>query len=94
MKSLIVISLLCMSFVGCASDKEVLRINNSTLSGDGELVGTFKDGRELRRYEIYRSGTHNHFVYIVDNVVTINRTVNQGKTNSHKVDVFINGTKQ
>ncbi len=93
MKSLILSVIMCISLVGCSTEQERLQINNTTLSSDGEFVGTFKDGTELRRFEIYNSG-HNHWVYVVGKAVTVNRIEHHGKTSSNRVEVFIDGVKQ
>lgn len=93
MKGFILSAILCISLVGCSTEQERLQINNATLSSDGELVGTFKDGTELRRFEIYNS-VHNHWVYTVGKTVTVNRTEQHGKGSANRVEVFIDGVKQ
>jgi hypothetical protein len=87
---------LCIFLTGCTTytPEEVTSINNTTLSSGGERVGTLSDGRELRRYEIYNEGRHNHWVYVVGDAVTVNKTVRQGKVTSNRVEVFIDGVKQ
>jgi len=92
----LLVFVLCIFLTGCSTytPEQVVGINNTTLSSGGEVVGTLSDGRELRRYEIYNQHERNHWVYVVGDTVTVNKTVRQGKTTSNRVEVFIDGIKQ
>lgn len=87
----------CMiGLVGCApehNDPTVMATNKSTLGTSGEYVGTLPDGRKIVRYEIEMGRKHNHWVYVTEGSITINRTENHGKTSSNHVDVIIDGVK-
>lgn len=90
MKKLIVCLCLFL-FVGCVepNDPSVVNLNKNSLSGDGEFVGTFKDGRKLIRYEINRGSQHNHWVYIVDGSISVNYLVNRGKNNTSNETIVL-----
>jgi len=92
MKKLIVCLFLFVGSIGCTDplDPIVVDLNKKSLSGDGEFIGTFKDGRKLIRYEIDRGSQHNHWVYVVDGSTSVNYLVNRGKNNvSNETMVFI-----
>ena len=85
-------------FVGCTStshsDPQIMSLNKTTLSRSGEDVGTLPDGRKVVRYEIEMgSSIHNHWLYVVDGSITVNRAERQGKGLANHVDVIIDGTR-
>ena len=79
---------------GCTphNDPAIMSSNKSVLAGNGEEVGVLPDGRKLVRYRLSMgSNIRYHWVYIVDNTITINRTESHCKTSSNHVDVIIDG---
>ncbi len=96
MKKLFSIVVFSLFLFGCAgrNDPEVLKENRTTLSGEGEPVGTLLDGRKVVRYPINMGATHNHWLYVVDGSVTVNHTRTTGKNSSANfVEVIIDGVK-
>lgn len=98
----IVILMILSLSVGCGeisrNHPTVLAENQQTLSGKGEEVGVLPDGRKVVRYrldmgkhEIIPTERNPHWVYVVDNVVTLNHEVSQGKTTANQTEVIING---
>lgn len=88
MKSLMML-LVCCLCTGCMSDANVEKTNKATLSGNGDLVGTLPDGREVRHYEIHRSGLVNpHHIYVVEGSTTTNHRVHKHDA----VEVIIDDT--
>lgn len=80
--------------VGCTAhnDPAVMATNATTLSGAGEPVGTLPDGRRIVRYRLEMgSNTKDHWVYITDNTITINREERHGKHTNNHVDVIVDG---
>jgi hypothetical protein len=58
-----------------------MALNKANLSKAGEEVGVLPDGRRVIRYEIEMgSNIHNHWLYVVDGSITVNRTESHGKT--------------
>lgn len=88
----IAISLFAISGCTVHNDPAIMSSNKSVLAGNGEEVGTLPDGRKLVRYRLAMgSNIHDHWVYVVGNTITINRTESHGKTSSNHVDVIIDG---
>jgi len=90
------LSILCFValFIGCTphNDPTIMSNNKAVLAGDGETVGTLPDGRRVVRYRLdMGSEIKDHWVYVVDNTITINRTELHGKISSNHVDVIVNG---
>lgn len=84
--------LICLAAVGCSETQQEaaarkLAIKNS-LALTGELMGEIPDGRKVYRWKIPYDG---HYVYVVGDDVTINRTERQGKVTRHRVEVMIGG---
>lgn len=79
---IIFIILLC----GCTGpdDPLVLQKNIDTLKGEGQYIGTLKDGRKVIRFKIDRGNNHDHYIYVIDRSITTNAaiTINQGKQTS------------
>lgn len=95
MKNLILCFALCF-LLGCTAhnDPTVMTTNKATLAGSGEYVGTLPDGRKIVRYQLEMgSNLHNHWIYVTDGSITLNRTEPNGKTSSNHVDVIIDGVK-
>lgn len=94
MKKLVLCLILCSLF-GCTAhnDPTVMAINKTTLAGSGEYVGTLPDGRKIVRYQIDMGDTHDHWIYVTDGSIAINRTETHGKSSSNHVDVIIDGVK-
>lgn len=92
MNKIFLFSLLVL--MGCNTrydDPTVVAINQHRLAGQGDTVGTLPDGRKVIRYPIDMGTAHSHWIYVVDNTITVNRTESHGKTTSNHVDVIING---
>lgn len=68
--------------------------NKTTLAGSGEYIGTLPDGRKIVRYKLdMGSNIHDHWIYVTEGSITINRTESHGKSSSNHVDVIIDGVK-
>lgn len=88
--------LLVLLLAGCgdtrnADDPTVLKEQAEALAKEGEVVGRLPDGREILRYRIERGMSHDHYIYITGNTITVNRDVPSGKTSYNHVEVFIDG---
>lgn len=81
--------------MGCEPTPEATRLANQTsLKSGGFLVGTLPDGREVRGYRVNNpADPHIHWVYVVGNDVTVNRTQRQGKVNINVVEAALGLTK-
>lgn len=79
------------------NDPTVVSYNKQQLSGPGEEIGVLPDGRKLVRYQVSMGrnnlGTyyHPHWVYVIDNSITINREIQEGKTTTNHVEVIVDG---
>ena len=92
---------LISGFIGCgdvssyreANLKKHKDYNITSLSKGGEEVGVLPDGRKLIRYSVVVPSTWStedeHFVYVVDKTVTVNRSVRVGKGKKNEATVFI-----
>lgn len=89
--------LFLLILIGCGPDRnspEVILLNKNVLSGPGEEVGILQDGRKIVRYEIEMgANTRNHFVYITNDVITVNHVESHGKVSHNHVEVFIDNQK-
>lgn len=95
MKKLL-IAFCLIGLAGCTqyNDPTVMATNKATLETSGEYVGTLPDGRRIVRYRLEMGDNiHDHWVYVTEGSITINRTENHGKTSSNHVDVIIDGVK-
>ena len=96
MTRLIALSILVLVCVGCTShtDPSVIALNKANLAKAGEEVGILPDGRRVVRYELEMGDRlHNHWLYVVDGSITVNRTEKHGKTSANHTDVIIDGIK-
>lgn len=99
MKKLLAFCMIGFAFciiVGCTqhNDPTVMATNKAILGTSGEYVGTLPDGRKIVRYRLEMGDNiHDHWVYVTEGSITINRTENHGKTRSNHVDVIIDGVK-
>lgn len=89
--------LFLMIFTGCGPDRnspEVILYNKNVLSGPGEEVGILQNGKKIIRYEIEMGvNERNHFVYMIDDVITVNHVESHGKVSYNHVEVFIDNQK-
>ncbi len=91
---------LALALTGC--DEESVRqttlynttTTKSSLASDGIVIGTLRDGREVRRYDLLfnkpdRTYTEYHHVYVIDGMATMsdNHRVRHGKSTYDKVEV-------
>lgn len=88
------ILVICL-IMGCAGphDPSVIAGNKQTIAAGGEYMGTLPDGREVMRIQINRGGGVYHYLYIVDDSVSLNRTEQHGKASIDRVEVLINGKR-
>lgn len=96
MTRLIALSILVLACVGCTShtDPTVMAMNKANLAKAGEEVGVLPDGRRVVRYELEMgSNIHNHWIYVVDGSITVNRAESNGKSSANHTDVIIDGIK-
>lgn len=56
-----------------------------------EIIGVLPNGKTLKRIKIERGDQLDHFVYLVDETITINHAVPFGKTTVNQVTVLIDG---
>ncbi len=67
--------------------------NINSLSQGGEEVGVLPDGRKVIRYSVLLPSTSpdasQHYIYVVDGSVTLNRRVSVGKYSHNQVTVLI-----
>jgi hypothetical protein len=93
---------LISGFIGCTTDFSAHQASNlqkhkdyntTSLSKGGEEVGVLPDGRKVIRYSVVVPSTWStadeHFVYVVDKTVTVNRSVRVGKGKKNEATVFI-----
>lgn len=88
MKKLILLSLL---LVGCKDQNSPESLKQTDQSFQNpQLVGTLPDGRKVKM-AIRNMGSlkHDHYIYFVDNVSTVNEAVQQGKSSYNSVRAFI-----
>lgn len=93
MKKAIIVSCFLI-FSACNSTKKpfnVVEENKQSLAGDGEFVGTLKDGRKLTRYEIinhpYR--INSHWIYVIDGSISVNYNIHHAKNITRNETVVI-----
>ncbi len=69
--------------------------NINSLSQGGEEVGVLPDGRKIIRYSVLLPSTSHdasqHYIYVVDGSVTLNRRVSVGKYSHNEVTVLLDG---
>lgn len=58
-----------------------------------QTVGTLPDGRVVKCVIRGNADIKDHYIYFVDNTITVNREEPSGKTTVQKVEVFIDGVK-
>jgi hypothetical protein len=88
------LSLLLIPFllVGCSDEYDAEQKAATKASMESpENIGVLPNGKTLKRIKIDRGDKHDHFVYFVDETVTINYAVPQGKTTANQVTVLIDG---
>lgn len=94
---ILALSVLMLSCVGCDishTDPSVMALNKANLAKSGEEVGVLPDGRRVVRYELEMgSNKYNHWLYVVDGSITVNRTVTNGNTSANHTSVIIDDIK-
>lgn len=91
MKKAIIVSCFLI-FSACDSTEKPFNIieeNKQSLVGDGEFVGTLKDGRKLIRYKIINNRANSHWVYVIDGSISVNYNIHSGKNNTRNETVVI-----
>lgn len=85
--------LLLLCLVGCTryNDPSVMARNATAISGEGEYIGALPDGRKIHRYCIDMGDSHDHWLYVTNGSITINRDEKNGKHTNNHVDVIIDG---
>lgn len=84
-----------IALAGCSGpdSPEVKALNKDVLSGPGDYIGTLPNGQDVVRYEINRGDNlHNHFIYVVGDTVTVNRSESQGKSSVNRTETIYNGS--
>lgn len=90
------ILIFCLLLCGCEgpNNPNVLLRQRETLSQEGQFVGKLPDGRKVYRWELDRGTAHNHFIYVVDDTVTLNQTIDdtvgENHTTHNQVEVTVN----
>ncbi len=82
---------MALCLVGCESQRKANLQTQNNLANP-EFVGELR-GQKLYRAEIVIANHSDHWVYFFDNspVMTINRSVSNGKTTYTQVEVIIGG---
>jgi len=100
---IVVCMLLTFEFIGCspsdfsargeANLQRHKKYNADSLAKNGEEVGVLPDGRKVIRYSVVVPSTYymafEHFIYVVDGSVTMNREVQNGKYTKQETTVLI-----
>ncbi len=89
MKFLLFIPLLCLS---CEKQSEADARTKANFQSP-QTVGTLPDGRVVKCVIRGNSKEKDHYIYFVDNTITVNHEEPSGKTTIQKVEVFIDGVK-
>lgn len=78
--------------VACDDPATVSATNKVNLSGDGEEIGTLKDGRKVVRFAVERPNDHTHYVYVVSDGSSVTENhLEGGKHKTNKATVVIDG---
>lgn len=89
------IALLSIGFLsGCGGRSPELCKQKTEYNFDHPHKVGVLNGRELYRVRVVNYDIHDHYVYFFknsDDVITMNRTVSQGKTTINTVQVIIDG---
>jgi len=96
MKMKMTIALLTLCLVGCpnSDDPKIMLANKNNLATAGQEVGVLPDGRKVIRYELDMGREHNHWIYVTDGSVSLNRKVSYGEDSTmNDVQVIIEGKK-
>lgn len=88
------IAIVCL-FSGCSSENDPKpKAATKHNMENPETIGILPNGKTLKRFIVKRgSMEHDHFVYIVDNTITVNYNVAQGKSNRNETVVIIDGVE-
>lgn len=86
MKKLLLIPLLCLGLVGCNEP-------TPSIKGKEFTVGTLSNGKTLKCVKIDRESSSAHYAYFVEDTVTVNYSVQQGKSTRNETIVLINGVE-
>ncbi len=92
MKHLLLLALSVLALTACDDPAIVNATNKTQLSGDGEEIGTLKDGRKVVRFAVDRVNERTHYVYVVSDgsSVTENHSTG-GKHPKTETTVVIDG---
>jgi hypothetical protein len=87
--------LLVLLISGCRDENSPLSLaNTEKYFANPTEVGTLPDGRVVKCvWRDMGENTHAHCIYFVDNTITVNRSVQAGKTTRNDVSVMIDGVK-
>ena len=86
----IIVSIFCLGCNGRSQSE--LNEENTKNFNSPTVVGKLPDGRSINCVKRELSFT-THFIYFIDNTVTVNHLETTGKTQTNKVEVLINGQK-
>lgn len=99
LKKMFIVACVLLTFgcVGCSPSEADLKkwekYNIDSLSKNGEEVGVLPDGRKVIRYSVAMpsswSKADQHFIYVVDGSVTMNREIQNGKYTKQETTVLI-----
>lgn len=92
MKKYFLFALSALVLASCESQEAARKTTASNFKSPVE-AGTLPDGRKVKYVVVEVANTHDHYIYFVDNVISVNRNVSQGKTTSHLVTVLIDGVE-
>ncbi len=73
-----------------ATPDSISASNQANLSGEGEFIGTLKDGRKIVRHTITTFGNTRHYVYVVSDGSSVSSNYQEDKSGV-KTTVVIDG---
>lgn len=86
--------LISLFLVSCESPSDPAPISRTKASlNSPQTIGELPDGRTIKCVVRDMGSEHNHYIYFVDGVSTINYEVPQGKSTRNQVVVEIDGVK-
>lgn len=95
MKYVLIVSALLFTGCGSTDYAKIEAQNKEHLATEGYLVGKLPDGRTVTRYKVETGSNPDHWIYVTNNTITINRSIEhsdgENSTTYHYVEVMIDG---
>lgn len=94
MKKIILLCLTALMLSSCSDENSPESPRETEMSfGRPTKVGVLPDGRTVSVVIRERGNNHDHYIYFVDNTISVNTNVQQGKTTRNQATVLIDGIK-